>query len=171
MILVHRWTQMEFFHSDLHILHTSPKCFHQLAFHWLLLSGMTLILEDLGTFSTEQHLMPLSSKELTISCRSCFHPLVTSLQPHCLLSHGTEQHHLEEDARYLLHTWQFVVTSAAWMGVCTHACYLKFLLWYCIERDWHHWYYASSYNILCSLPMCHNSWILPYFHRQTHSRL
>ena len=40
------------------------------------------------------------SKEPVMTCRSCFHPLVTSLQPHCLLPHGTEWHSLEEDPRY-----------------------------------------------------------------------
>ena len=159
MILVHRWIQMEFFHSDLHILHTSLKCFHLLAFHWLLLSGMTLILQDLETFSTEQHLMPPFSKELKINCRNCFHPLATSLQQHCSLPHGTEWHHLEEDPRYL-HMWEFVVTSVAWVGVCMHACYFKFLLWYCMEKGLASWFLTILVvNVLCSLPMCQNSWL------------
>ena len=41
------------------------------------------------------------SKEPIITCRSYFHPLATSLQPYCLLPHGTEWQRLEEDPRYL----------------------------------------------------------------------
>ena len=46
-------------------------------------------------------MIPPFSKEPVINCRSCFHPLGTSLQPHCLLPHGTEWHSLEGDPRYV----------------------------------------------------------------------
>ena len=99
---IHRWTQMGFFHSNLDISRLTLKCFQYLIPHWLLLSGMMWILEGLETFSTGRHLMLPFSKEPVINYRSCFHPLATSLQPHCLLPHGTEWHSLEEDPRYYI---------------------------------------------------------------------
>ena len=44
--------------------------------------------------------MPPSSKEPMINFKNCFHPLVTSLQPHCLLSRGTEWQSFEGELRY-----------------------------------------------------------------------
>ena len=69
--------------------------------HRLLHSWIMRILEDLGEFSTGRHPMPPFSKEPMINCKSCFHPLATSHQPHCLLPHGTEWQHMEEDPRYV----------------------------------------------------------------------
>ena len=121
--VVHRSTQMASFHSNLHSLQLLLTCFHYLPiFHWLLLSGMMLTLQDLGTYSTEKHPMPPYSKEPRINCRDCFHPLATSLQPHCLLPHGTEwqslsQSLLWESLRYVcLQTWLLISTHYGTTG-------------------------------------------------------
>ena len=54
--------------------------------------------------------MSLFFKEPVINYRSCFHPLETSLQLHCLLLHGTEWHSVEGDPRYL-HTYRYHITG------------------------------------------------------------
>ena len=121
--VVYRSTPMASFHSNLHSLQLLLTCFHYLPiFHWLLLSGVTWTLQDLGTYSTEKHPMPPYSKEPRINCRDCFNPLPTSLQPHCLLQHGTEwqslsQSLLWESLRYMcLLTWLLISTHYGTTG-------------------------------------------------------
>ena len=102
LVLVHRWTQMELFHFDSHLLNSYLKDFHWITlFHWLLHSGMMWTLEEVETFSLGWQIMPTFSKEPVINCRGCFPPLPTSLQPHCLLPHGTEWQGMVRDLRYL----------------------------------------------------------------------
>ena len=101
---------MDLFHSIPQLGTSAIEHFCCLMFQWLSLSGQDMQL--LETYSTDRQMIPPFSKEPVINFRSCFHPLATSLQPHCLLPHGTEWHSLKGNPWYLhSYMWIFLLAT------------------------------------------------------------
>ena len=162
--LFHRWTQMELFHFNTHITYLEDFN-HSTTFHWLLLSGIICTLQDLETFSTGRHPIPPFSKKPMINCRSYFHPIATSVQPHCLLPHGTEWDCFMRDPRYLhiilLVTIPTHCNNTAWRsGVSSNKAITQRVLW----RTASLLMYICQWTVNCNFTKL-------YHCRQTHSRL
>ena len=88
------------FYNDSNCRYGSMEILILLLVH-LLYSFILKWVSGLRKFSTGRHLISPFSKEPVINSRSCFHPLATSHQPHCLYSHGTNWHSLKGDTRYV----------------------------------------------------------------------